>query len=268
MEKKSSFFWWKVALTGISFLGVIFFKSNINWSDFCRNYIDLSLCKEIAYDLSIGIFSAMILVWFIDEIGNHIQEHKSKSKERDTIKRFDKVLQKYIEKYITMFYCVATPMDNRDFENVIMPENFTLRDMKDLHKPTLLLKEKWLGASVESFLQIELDLRKELISLVERFDFDYYPQFPQLFLQFIQASLTYDSRLPILDVANKYAGDKQLTDIIHHLLEDDADSYYEKMINGEDISGYIGVPYILLYELMRQERKLIIQYQAEIETLS
>ena len=178
-------------------------------------------------------------------------------------------MQKYIEKYITMFYCVATPIDNRDFENVVMPEHFTLRDMKDLHQPTLLLKEKWLGASVESFLQIELDLRKEIISLVERFDFDYYPQFPQLFLQFIQVSLTYDSRFPILDVANKKsAGDEKFAGMIYHLLEDSADSYYEKMTNGEEINGNIVVPYILLYEMMKQERNLIIQYQAEIESLS
>ena len=71
MEKKSKFFWLKIAITIISFGGAVLFKSTIDWTNIQNNYIDLSLLKEIAYDLSIGVFSAMILVWFIDEIGQH-----------------------------------------------------------------------------------------------------------------------------------------------------------------------------------------------------
>lgn len=56
MEKKSKFFWLKIAITIVSFVGALFFKSNIDWSSIHNNRIDLSLLKEISYDLSIGVF--------------------------------------------------------------------------------------------------------------------------------------------------------------------------------------------------------------------
>lgn len=179
MDKK--FKLWKIVLTVFSFLLAIVTKSNIDWINLKNNYIDLLLVKEIIYNLSIGVFSAMILIWFIDEIGNHIQERQSKNKELNIIKRFDKVLQCYIEQYTTRFYCVVTPMGERDFRDITMPEHFTLSDMRDLHKSSLLITDKISGASVEAFLQIELELRKEFVSLVEKYDFEYYPQFVPIF---------------------------------------------------------------------------------------
>ena len=265
--KKRGFFILKVLITIISFIVVIIAKSNIDWSNLQNNYVDYSLVKEMVYDLAVGVFSAMILVWFIDEISNHIQERQSQEKEKATIKRFDKVLQRYIEQYVTLFYCVATPLLERKFDNVEMPEHFKLKDMRDLHQTSALIKEKFSSGSVESFLQIELDLRKEFISLVEKNDFEHYPQFANIFLDYIQVSLHYDSRSVILDAPNKPFGDRMLTDFIHDLLENNADDYYQKMLKGENIGANTAHPYIFLYEMMKTERKLILQYQEEISKL-
>lgn len=71
--KKRGFFILKILITVVSFVIVVIAKSNIDWSNLQNNYVDLSLVKEIVYDLAVGVFSAMILVWFIDEISNHIQ---------------------------------------------------------------------------------------------------------------------------------------------------------------------------------------------------
>ena len=70
--KKRGFFILKILITVVSFVIVVIAKSNIDWSNLQNNYVDLSLVKEIVYDLAVGVFSAMILVWFIDEISNHI----------------------------------------------------------------------------------------------------------------------------------------------------------------------------------------------------
>lgn len=268
LEKKSAFFWWKIGITIVSFLGVIVFRSNINWSNFSNNYVNPVLLKEIAYDLSIGIFSAMVLVWFIDEISNHIQERQSKDAEVEIIKRFDKILQCYINKYIVMFYCVTTPIAERKFENISMPEEFTLKDMRDLHKTSLLMKEKMYGASVESFLQVELELRNEFQSLIEKYNFEYFPQLPQIFLDYIQVSITYDSRGAISEAKNMTSGGQKMTDIVHDSLKDSADSLREKMLKGEDQGGNLVDPYIFLYEMMRQERNIILQYQKEVKNLN
>ena len=266
--KKKGFTRLKIGITIVSLIVAIITKSDIDWSNLLNNCFELSLAKELIYDLSVGVFSAMILVWFIDEIGNRIQERQSQEKEKATIRRFDKVLQQYIEQYITMFYCVATPLDKRNFENVEMPEHFTLSDMRNLHQTSLLIKEKLSGDAIESFLQIELTLRNEFISLIEKNDFEHYPQFADIFLNYVQKSIYYDSRSAILDMSQaKRVGDASLVKSIHDLLESHADDYYQKMLHGEDIGGNLAHPYIFLYELMKEERKLILQYQDEIRKI-
>ena len=260
--RKKWFFILKLGITAISFLLVILAKSEIDWTNLSNNYINPVYVKEIIYDLAIGIFSAMILVWFIDEIGNQLQERESVEKEKAAIKRFDRVLQKYIEKYTLAFYCVATPIDIRKFDNVVMPDTFTLKDMRDLHRTTLLMREKVSGGSVEAFLQIEYDIRREFISLIEKHELEHFPQFSQIFLEFIDTSLSYDSRAAILD-APKACSER----FIHDLLENNADDYYQKILNGENIGGNLAHPYMFLYEMMRKERVLILRYQEEISKL-
>ena len=191
MEKKSKFFWLKIAITIISFGGAVLFKSTIDWTNIQNNYIDLSLLKEIAYDLSIGVFSAMILVWFIDEIGQHIQARQSKEKECAIIKRFDRVLQQYIDRYVTMYYCVVTPLEERlkqvtgpdSTMDAKMPEIFYLKDMRDLYQSSLLLRDGTSDSSISAFLDIEFSLRNEFIHLVENNNFEHYTSYYNKFGQ-------------------------------------------------------------------------------------
>lgn len=275
MEKKSKFFWLKIAITIVSFGGALFFKSNIDWSNIHSNRIDFSLVKEISYDLSIGVFSAMILVWFIDEIGQHIQNRQSKEKECAMIKRFDRVLQQYIERYVTMFYCVVTPLEERlkqvngsnSSMNAKMPEMFCLKDMRDLYQSSLLLRDGTSDSSISAFLDIEFSLRNEFIHLVENNDFEHYPSFPDIFLKFVNVSLKYDCRGNILEAPNHKVGEQPMVAFISDCLKNNADNFYGKVLAGEGIGGNIMSPYILLYEMMKQERKIILQYQEEIKKL-
>ena len=258
--RKKKFLIGKIALTVISLVGVIAFK--INSYNIPTNY------AEVLYDVCVGIFSAMILVWFIDEISKHIQERQSRNKELIAIKRFDSVLQRYIEQYITMYYCVATPLQERNFDNVKMPESFTLKDMRDLHQTSLLVKEGVSNGSVDAFLQIELELRKELISLTEKNDFDYYPRFAELFLDYIQCSLRNDCRAGISSNLSLIHSNKNQLKEIHDLLENHGEDYYNRALNEENFPATLIHPYMYLYEMMKMERRIIIDYQTEIEKIN
>ena len=130
MNRKKIFFWLKILITIGSGIGTVIIKSNIDWKHIFNNYFDLLLCKEIGYDLCVGIFSAMILVWFIDEINERIQNKENKKANR--------ILQQYIERYKLFFYCVVTPIEQRNFEKVEMPLNFTLKDMCELYETSML----------------------------------------------------------------------------------------------------------------------------------
>lgn len=60
--KKKGFTRLKIGITIVSLIVAIITKSDIDWSNLLNNCFELSLAKELIYDLSVGVFSAMILV--------------------------------------------------------------------------------------------------------------------------------------------------------------------------------------------------------------
>lgn len=60
--RKKLFLVGKIVLTVISLIGVIIFKSDIDCTNLSNISFDSAIAKEIVYDISIGIFSAMVLV--------------------------------------------------------------------------------------------------------------------------------------------------------------------------------------------------------------
>ena len=167
-----------------------------------------------------------------------------------------------------MYYCVATPLQERNFDSVKMPESFTLKDMRDLHQTSLLVKEGFSNGSVDSFLQIELELRKKLISLTEKIDFEYYPRFAELFLDYIQCSLRNDCRAGISSNLSLMRHNQNQLKEIHDLLETHGEDYYNRALNEDDFPATLIHPYMYLYEMMKMERKIIVDYQAEIEKIN
>lgn len=266
--KEKGFFRFKIGLTLGSSIGAVITKIAISCINSQNIRTGWLLVIEILYDVFICIVSAMILVWFIDETNERLRKKNSREKEKAEIRKFDKVLQCYLEQYKTFYYCVATPLERRNFDNIEMPENFKLHDMKDLHYSTTLAKERINRSSVSAFLQIEFDLRQQIISIIEHHEFNYFPEFVDIFLKYIDASLNYDSRSAILTPASPSVNGKPWYDNIQDLLENEADEYYEQTKQGEDMSGTIAHPYIFLYEMMNAERDLINQYQSEIQKLA
>ena len=246
----------KIIIAIVSLSGSILCKFNV-----CNILQDWT---DILFDICIGVFASMVLVFFIDEISKHIQERQSRQDELEYIKRFNNILELYIDQYIMMYYCVATPLKSRTFDNVKMPENFKIKDMSDLHEQTLLINKGFFGSSVDGFLKVELILRNELISLIERYNFIYYPQFVKIFTEYIEASLNYDCREAINDSSHMMKNDDSYKKTIFYLMENDADNFYLKMKIGEQIFGNIVHPYIYLYEMMNLQRKTILDYRNEI----
>ena len=267
MSRKEKFFWWKVIITVISFIAVILSKSTIDWSNLSNNYIDSALCKEIAYDLSVGVFSAMILVWFIDEINEHIQEKKNRAKEIDEIIRSNRLLQLYIERYKVFFFFFLTPMKERDFKNMKFPTDFKLKDMRELHKQTLLVSEGTFDSSIESFLAAEFELKSEIESIIKAINFDCFPSTREYLIQFVEASLRYNQKNAILEAKNITMGDKRKDEVMEDYLENHADEFYQDIQSGKKHSANIMHPYIYLYEMMKIQYDAIIKYEQELEKM-
>lgn len=269
MSRNKKFFLWKVGITAISFFLVILIKSEIDWSNWFNNYIDWELCKDIIFELSAGVFSAMILVWFIDEINERIQDKDNKYEEIQKIQRADRILQKYIERYELFFYCVVTPIEQREFENIEMPSNFSFKDMKGLYQITTLISEGIFASSIECFSEAEAQLREEIKLTLRDIDFKYFPHIRELLLQFVEISLKYDQKNAWLDAKKAVAGGKTLADAASELLETDADEWYEQIKTGEEERPHSMIhPYIALYEMLNEERVVILKYKEQIKKIN
>ena len=262
MSKKEKFFWWKIILTVLSFIFAVLAKSNIDWTDLSNNYFDFYLAKEILYDLCVGVFSAMILIWFIDEINERIQDTKNRNKEIEEIKRAHRLLHLYIERYKLFFYCVVTPIDKRNFNTIAFPLDFKFKDMKDLYKTTLLISEGAFDTSLESFVNAERTLREEIETIIKDIDFSYFPQIQECLLEFVEVSLKYNQQEAWLKAKTTTTGDKTLANMVEDILEHHADDWYSDIINGKNQYEHnIIHSYFTLHAMLCNEQKAISKYE-------
>ena len=266
MDRKRKFFWWKIILTIISLVCIFLTKSQINWHDLSSNYLDWILVKEVIYDLSVGIFSAMILIWFIDEINEHIQDKKNLKKEVEKIKRSNRLLQKYIERYKLFFYCLITPIAKRDFKSIEISSDFSLKDMQDLYKTTLLLSEGAFDSSIESFIKAESLLKENMEMIIKDIDFSYHPNIQECLLEFVEISLKYNQKEAWMKAKTTHAGNQTLANMVTDMLKTQADQLYKEAQN-KNLSGNIILSYFALFNMLKEERKVLLKYEQEIKKL-
>ena len=106
-------------VTIISFLCMIIFKSDIDFVNLANNYISISLTKEILYDVSVGTFSAMVLVWLIDEVNARNEEKEDKRRRLVIYRKLKPLLNEYYEFYLKLY--IATRRDEVQLgEKVLM----------------------------------------------------------------------------------------------------------------------------------------------------
>jgi len=258
---------WKICLTILSLIGVILGKSTIDWHNILNNHIIYSYVKEICYDICVGIFSTMILVWFIDHINEYIQEKKSKDDEAKKIKCFDRLLQLYIERYEIFYYCVVTPVSQRDYNNLLIPEEFKLKDMKDLYNSTLLMSEGMFDTAIEGFITAEENLKMEIESMIRNVEFDFFPEIRESLESFIEASIKYNQKQALLGAPKVTVGTQTLDKVVMEALETSADEFYEKVKREKVQVANLLHPYVALYEMLKEEYKCIKAYEKEINQI-
>lgn len=274
--KRRTFLVFKVTITGVSLVAAILFKSNINTSTLENIHIDGFLVKDFLYDLSIGVFSAMVLVWFIDEIGNHLSISEAQDAEKEMIIQFNKVLQQYIDRYILLFYCVVTPQANRKnigagnqgqiwLEDI--GEQIRLTDMQDLHKPMFNIEYGITSSPISAFLEIERELRQQMISTVQNHSFIFYQDLEQILLDFILISLKGDCRLAIQYAPNAQIGKQPFAEFIHDCLAKNGDEYQNKLQHNDESKNNQMYPYVMLRSMMEDERKCLIVYQEKVRAI-
>ena len=262
--KNRGFTVYKLLVTIASFVGVIIFKSNINWTELSKNHIDVTLVKEIAYDISISIFTAMIIIWFVDVVSNYIEERISEKKELQAISRIHSVLSQYILRYYSLFYIVVTPLSERN-ENCDIPASFTMKQMHDLYKSTFSAKNGLSDSAVCLFLQAELELRMQISSLLLSNELNKNISLKDIFVEFLEESLKFDCRPAINDAPKRRINNEKLSEHISNLLiEGDGDQYRLKLQQDDSQRSHVLYPYVMLHDLMENELRILAKYQEVI----
>lgn len=261
IKKPSKLTVFKVLITIISLVGVIIGYFATRFFNIPENSIGADIFT-IIFNLCIGLFSAMLLVWFIDEINNRIQEKQAKKRELSLIKRTYKNLEEYLNDYEYAYYCVCTPMEMRNFVDVKMPDKFCMKDIRDLHTITCQVKDGLFTSSIEAFIRIENELRHEFGLIIKNHDYLYNPVILDLMTDFIRISKKYDGAARILDIPDEIK--KQ---VYQYLSDGTADNFYAQVLEGTEGAGNVMHPYVFLYQLMNDERQIIIKYKDEISKL-
>lgn len=263
--KKKFLTFYKIMLTFGSCLLAVLFKSNINWTDWSKNYFDVFLAKEIAYDLAMGIFSAMVLVWFIDTISDYLNERDAIRKETEAIFRFNTVLQHYISNYFRAYYDVIVPVNERDNTTRVHTKSFALRDMRDLYKSTMQNDYSPCDSAVQLFFEREAELTNQITFLLMNIDIKKYVELQLIFISFLDKSLSFTGRATILDAPNRMIGKHRKDITVSKLLKSGkGDRYRIDLIKKKTSKSNILYPYVALYELMQEERKILLNYNETI----
>lgn len=124
LKKRTSFY--KKAFTILSFLGIIFWGIDIDFGNIKNIIISFEEIRNILYDISIGIFSAMILVWGIDEVNERIRNEEEKKRYNFVYRKLIPILNEYYEFYLKLY--IFTRKDKVKEDEKILNSIYACKD--------------------------------------------------------------------------------------------------------------------------------------------
>lgn len=214
----------------------------------------------------IGLF---ITICIIQKMLEKNDIKKEKQNELEKIKRQNKIISIYLNYFIKYFHCITTPLNNRFKNNVDLNSNFTKKDLCDLHKFSMGITDPLLKSSIVLFYEYEHRIRNEFMQMLNNIDFKYYLQIQGLITEFIQISLSHDvSDVIVSNEKLKMGNDKKTSQFIEEMFQlDNIEELYSRYKNG-NLQGNIIIPYFILFDLLKIEQELLINYLNEINNLS
>ncbi len=116
--------------------------------------------------------------------------------------------------------------------------DFTLNDMKDMYKPTRLLRASYLKPAIKEYFEVVEILYKEISDLIKGVDLRCFPEIEQQSLQVVSVISNFDYSGAILSALDTRAGEKSLAKFASEMLEKyDGDS--QPQGTGNILDGYV-----------------------------
>ena len=100
---KNTFWKFMLVITIVSFIFTIIFGSQIPWGNLSTACFSWPITKGILYDISVGIFSSMILVWCIDRIQLRMEEKEEEKRRLILYSKISPLLEEYYNFYLYLY---------------------------------------------------------------------------------------------------------------------------------------------------------------------
>ena len=105
---------WKlmIGITLLSLLFTIILGSEIPWENLKEACFSWPLAKTILYDISVGVFSSMVLVWCIDRIQLNMTEREESKRRLILYNKISPLLEEYYNFYLFLYIATRNvPVD-------------------------------------------------------------------------------------------------------------------------------------------------------------
>lgn len=207
---------------------------------------------------TIGIIVTLI---FVELIFSRYEARESMHEEIEAIKRADKVLTTYTNKYKIYATQVTTPLDRRDQNTYnVIPDDFNFNDMRDLFFQSLIMfdgQESVVLLCVKS----QLEIKKCVEDILHNISFKNVPKLSDLFVEYLDAVGGIDLYEGIRFHTTVGMGDgKKLQDFIAGMIKDHSGPVEYKQ-------GNIINSYIALYNSIKYHQSFFRRYESVLATI-
>ena len=164
------------------------------------------------------------------------------------------LIEPLIEKYRLGVIQITSPLSARNTE---YNPDFTLKDMRDLYGPTLLMTQNHQEPAVNYYFSALNHLSSEIADMVKSVDLRLFPELEKQCLFFIQTFHSFDFSDAIRGAVNLRVGDKTMKDFVKEMLEkNEGEPTYKKsnMLNA----------YVALYHQIKNQMAVIEQLKNEV----
>ena len=251
---------WCFALFGVVFFILIFYASKISPNQ-------PSLLENIFLTFSSCFISLFISVFVIQGLLDKRNENQAKEKERALILRHQKVYDRLFSKYILTLHWCTNPLNDLIHSKIPVESitYFPIKKLQFIYSPTGLIYAPMGEYAVTAWFNAESELRDFIVKEICSIDFKYYPVIGNLFIDFVNISITNDVKETILQYKRNGIYDK-LKEVIEEALLDESRNLLKERDEGK-LRGTIFLPFANLYALMLGQLQVIGKIHTEIEKL-
>ena len=208
-----------------------------------------------------NVFGIIITVIFVQRHLDKTSDKKAQILEKEKIIRFNTIFERYNREYEVFVKALFIPVNERaERLNDPLPEKLTVHDFKDIYSETRLVNYGS-DSAIEKYYFAEENLRNYVIRILEEINFEYHPELKNILVELLKVSMDYHSKSKVLELA---ANEEQLNRISFIIKNEsnDWEADFDKGIYNNDVSTFV-----ILLKQIKEERKLIDNYQKYISTI-